>query len=65
MRRHDRFKGAFRAADWRAWRLVGGHPIPLRGPTVTMMQQPRETSRVDGVNFIQGYAGVYSTLNSS
>jgi hypothetical protein len=46
-------------------RVTCCHPIPLRGPTVTATQQPKKTSPVDMVNFIQGYVEVYSILHSS
>jgi hypothetical protein len=65
MRRNDRFKGASARLTGALYASSAAVLYHLRAPTVTVTPQPRETSRVDVVNFIQGYAEVYETLNSS
>jgi hypothetical protein len=58
-------QGSRHAADWRA--LARDSAVIQRAfaRSVTAAQQPSDTSRVDMVNAIQGYAQVYSTLHIS
>jgi hypothetical protein len=58
-------QGRRRAADWRALARDSAVAQRVFPPTVTAAQRPSDTSRVDMVNAIQGYAQVYSTLHIS